>query len=92
MNKINEDPRALFFIKRDDLKRFVSKDVLDSLDGNDLDCYGVILQIKAIDRIDTPELFMEYGFGKNKCECGKEEVCPKCSQNVHKAKEVGNNE
>ena len=65
MKKINMTPYARF-LRKDELKNVLPREQFEKLGGEDNDLYGVVIDIKGLDKIDNPEIFMEYTFGKSK--------------------------
>ncbi len=73
MEKIKIEPYAMF-LRKEELKRILPKKLSERLLGDNHDLFGVVIDIKAFDKIDNAELFMEYAFGN------KKEVKPNSSQ------------
>ena len=66
MKEIKTTPFALLR-RKDEIRPYLNSDVWEKIKdkGKDNDLFGLVLEIKAIEKIDTPELFMEYMFGKS---------------------------
>ena len=70
MNKINITPYAMF-LRRDELVKLLPRELvvskLSTVDGDGNDLFGVVIDIKALDKIgNNKKLFLEYTFGKSK--------------------------
>ncbi len=65
MNKIKTKPYALL-LRRDELRRILPYSMKLSEEGKPTDLFGVVLDMKAMDKIDNPKIFMEYTFGETK--------------------------
>jgi len=67
MNKIIKEPFAKFMSGKEILNLF-GKNIGKFIEEKDteMDLYGLVIEIKAIDKIDNPKIFMEYCFGELK--------------------------
>jgi len=56
------------FMRRDEIRKHFGKGVLDAIlpEGKEDDLFGVLIDVKAIDRLDNPKIFMEYFLGSEK--------------------------
>lgn len=64
MNEIKLRKPFALFMRRDEIRRILPIELELSKEGNNTDLFGVILDIKALDKIDNPKIFMEYCIGK----------------------------
>ena len=64
MNKIKRKPYVKV-MQKSDLQRFLPKEMYERLEGDITELFGVVIDIKAIDKITTPEIFLEYMFGES---------------------------
>lgn len=67
MYKIIKKPFAKFMSGKEILNLF-RKNIGEFIEEGDteMDLYGIVIEIKAIDKIDNPKIFMEYCFGESK--------------------------
>lgn len=67
MEKIKITPYARF-LRRDELVKLLPKelvvDKVSTVKGDMNDLFGVVIDIKFLDKIDSKEKFLEYTFGK----------------------------
>ena len=65
MNEIKGKPYALV-LRREELRRILPYSMKICEEGKPTDLFGIVLDLKAIDKIDNPKIFLEYTFGKPK--------------------------